>query len=40
MAPGLGYSVPFDYRNTAERIYQTLTPDFQRYGARTSVSLR
>lgn len=40
MAPGLGYSVPFDYRNTAERIYQTLTPDFQRYGARSSVSLR
>ena len=40
MAPGLGYSVPFDYRNTAERIYQTLTPDFQRFGARTSVSLR
>jgi hypothetical protein len=40
MAPGLGYSVPFDYRNTAERIYQALTPDFARYGARTSVSLR
>lgn len=40
MAPGLGYSVPFDYRNTAERIYQTLTPDFARYGARTAVSLR
>jgi hypothetical protein len=40
MAPGLGYSVPFDYRNTAERIYQTLEPDFARYGARTSVSLR
>ena len=40
MAPGLGYSVPFDYRNTAERIYQTLTPDFARYGARSSVSLR
>lgn len=40
MAPGLGYSVPFDYRNTAERIYQTLAPDFARYGARTSVSLR
>ena len=40
MAPGLGYSVPFDYRNTAERIYQTLTPDFQRFGARSSVSLR
>lgn len=40
MAPGLGYSVPFDYRNTAERIYQTLEPDFARYGVRTSVSLR
>jgi hypothetical protein len=40
MAPGLGYAVPFDYRNTAERIYQTLTPDFARYGARTSVSFR
>lgn len=40
MAPGLGYSVPFDYHNTAERIYQTLEPDFARYGTRTSVSLR
>jgi hypothetical protein len=40
MAPGLGYAVPFDYRNTAERIYQALTPDYARYGARTSVSLR
>ena len=40
MAPGLGYSVPFDYRNTAERIYQTLDPDFARYGLRTTVSFR
>lgn len=40
MAPGVGHSVPFDYRNTAERIYQTLAPDFARYGARTSVSFR
>jgi hypothetical protein len=40
MAPGVGHSVPFDYRNTAERIYQTLEPDFARYGVRTSVSLR
>ena len=40
MAPGLGYSVPFDYRNTAERIYQVLQPDFARYGIRSTVSFR
>ena len=40
MAPGVGYSVPFDYRNTAERIYQTLEPDFARYGVRSTVSFR
>jgi hypothetical protein len=40
MAPGVGSSVPFDYRNTAERIYQTLEPDFARYGVRSTVSFR
>lgn len=38
--PGLGYSAPFDYRNTAERIRYALEPDPHRYGLRTSTLLR
>ena len=39
-APGLGYSVPFDYKNVAERIMMTLTPDPHHYGIRTSPTIR
>ena len=39
-APGLGYSVPFDYRNAAERIRHAIEPDPHRYGYRDSTTLR
>jgi hypothetical protein len=39
-APGLGYSVPFDFRNAAERIALAITPDAQHYGVRTSPTIR
>jgi Domain of unknown function (DUF4410) len=39
-APGLGYSVPFDFKNAAERIAMALTPDPHRYGVRTSPVIR
>ena len=39
-APGLGYAVTFDYRNAAERIYEALTPDANRYGLRSSPSIQ
>jgi hypothetical protein len=38
-APGLGYSVPFDFKNAAERIHQALTPDPMHYGDRTSTTI-
>ncbi|MEI8235479.1 MAG: hypothetical protein WCH57_12460 [Verrucomicrobiota bacterium] len=34
--PGTGYPLPFDFRNTAELIGLTLTPDPFQYGVRTS----
>lgn len=34
--PGTGYPLPFDFRNTAEVIGLTLTPDPFKYGVRTS----
>lgn len=39
-APGLGYAVPFDFRNAAERIYMALTADPHGYGIRTSPTIR
>lgn len=39
-APGLGYALPFDLRNAAERIAMVLTPDAHRYGVRTSPTIR
>jgi hypothetical protein len=39
-APGLGYAVPFDYRNAAERIRHALEPDPHRYGYRSSPTIR
>ena len=39
-APGLGYSVPFDFRNAAELIALALTPDPYRYGNRTNTVVR
>lgn len=39
-APGLGYAVPFDFRNAAERIAMALTPDAHRYGVRSSPTIR
>jgi hypothetical protein len=39
-APGLGYAVPFDFRNAAERIRQTVEPDPLRYGYRSSTTIR
>ena len=39
-SPGLGYPLPFDFRNTAELIALTLTPDPFRYGVRTSPEMR
>jgi Domain of unknown function (DUF4410) len=38
-APGLGYAVPFDFRNAAERIYMALTADSHGYGVRTSPTV-
>ena len=39
-APGLGYSVPFDYKNAAERVYYALSVDPHGYGARSSITTR
>jgi hypothetical protein len=39
-APGLGYSVPFDFKNAAERIMIALSPDPYRLGERTSSTIR
>ena len=39
-APGLGYSVPFDFRNAAERVYLALSRDPFRYGVRSSPTYR
>ena len=39
-APGLGYAVPFDFKNAAERIMMALSPDPHRYGVRTSPTIR
>ena len=38
-APGLGYAVPFDFRNAAERIYTALTADPHHYGVRSSPAM-
>jgi len=38
--PGLGYPLPFDFRNAAELIALTLTPDPFKYGYRGSPVLR
>jgi len=38
--PGMGYALPFDFRNTAERIALTMTPDPFRYGYRDSPVMR
>ncbi len=39
-APGLGYAVPFDLRNAAERVMMALSPDPHRYGFRSSPTIR
>lgn len=39
-ASGLGRATPFDLVNAAERIYVALSPNVDRYGTRSSVSLR
>lgn len=39
-APGLGYSVPFDFKNAAERVLVALSPDAFGYGERTSPGIR
>jgi hypothetical protein len=39
-SPGLGYATPFDFRNTAEMIYNVLSPDPHRYGVRSSPTIR
>jgi Domain of unknown function (DUF4410) len=39
-ASGLGQATPFDLRNAAERVYQTLSADPFRHGARNSITLR
>ena len=39
-APGLGYAVPFDFKNAAERVLVALTPDTFGYGERTSPGIR
>jgi hypothetical protein len=39
-ASGLGYAPAFDYRNTAETIYHALTPDANRYGVRTALTIQ
>jgi len=38
--PGIGYPLPFDFRNTAELIALTLTPDPFKYGVRQSPVMR
>lgn len=38
--PGMGYPLPFDFRNTAELIAMTMTPDPFKYGERLSPVLR
>jgi hypothetical protein len=39
-APGLGYAVPFDFKNAAERVMMALSVDPHRYGVRTSPTIR
>jgi len=39
-APGLGYSVPFDFKNAAERVQIALSTDPWNYGERTSPGIR
>ena len=39
-APGLGYAVPFDFKNAAERVMMALSRDPHRYGLRTSPTIR
>lgn len=39
-APGLGYSVPFDYKNAAERVLYALSVDPHGYGTRNSFTIR
>jgi len=38
--PGIGYPLPFDFRNAAELIATTLTPDPFKYGTRQSPVMR
>ncbi|MES2569354.1 MAG: hypothetical protein V4710_04785 [Verrucomicrobiota bacterium] len=38
-APGLGYSVPFDFKNAAERVKMALSIDPHKYGSRTSPTI-
>ena len=38
--PGTGYPLPFDFRNAAELIALTLTPDPFKYGVRSSPVMR
>ena len=38
--PGMGYPLPFDFRNTAERIALSITPDPFKYGVRSSPVIR
>jgi hypothetical protein len=40
MASGLGVAAEFDYRNAAGEIGKTLNPDYERYGVRSSTSIR
>jgi hypothetical protein len=39
-APGLGYAVPFDFKNAAERVMIALSTDAWSYGERTSPGIR
>lgn len=39
-APGLGYSVPFDFKNAAERVMMALSRDPHNHGLRTSPVIR
>jgi hypothetical protein len=39
-APGLGYAVPFDFKNAAERVQIALSTDPWSYGERTSPGIR
>ncbi|MDB6155648.1 MAG: hypothetical protein JWL90_4101 [Chthoniobacteraceae bacterium] len=38
-APGLGYSVPFDFKNAAERVKMALSIDPHRYGSHSSPTI-